>query len=376
MKSRGREELSADLIVDWTTLVTPRHRIHVLHGGTEDPFGVQNAVQHLQRTWCAPAVLVNTAQQLRELANGPDRLAKGVRPIVCVPLAVVAEAPAAYDALTSLDSSTCVVTVPVSKLQGRPYAKSSDIVAVVLPSTRLDMDNVDAVTRTYRFPRSSRRVDAAEDIGPGVDGPDVHITGPAASSQVMTTEDLDTMLWSLPHEYGIAWCVGRSMRPAIIDFSNAVVQDARRLSETQTLADRAWWWSRNTGIAGALTVLPDLPCGLVVAEGAPFMPARPSFLTRVSHDTLAFVTSQSRADVYAARCQHAVASRPYDGHVVDNKDAVVPVRLCLQHAVDTVAFVEGREVVTLTCRCTFPTARHAVSYRAPKRAWKPYGGPL
>ena len=368
----------ADLIVDWTTLVTPEHRIHILHGGTEDPFGVQNAVQHLQRTWCMPAVIVKSATQLRELSRTPDRMSKDVRPIVCVPLAVVAEAPAAYDELVVLNRSTCVVTVPVSKLHGPPYSKRGGIVAVVLPSTRLDMDNVHAVLHTYRYPRSKRLM---EDIGPGVDGVDaeaeeVEKTPAGNTLQYVVPTDLDHMLWSLPHEYGIAWCIGRSVRPAVIDFSNAVVQDARRLCEMQTLTDRAWWWSRDTGIAGVLTVLPDLPIGLVVARGAPFTPALKPCLRRVSDNTLAFVTSKTRSDLYALRCRHAVATKTYDAHVVDGRDTVVPIRLSLQHAVDTLAIIDGQEVVTLTCRCTFPTSSFAVAYSAPKRTWKTYVGPL
>lgn len=364
--------------------MTSSDRIHVLHGGSEDPFGIQNAVQHLQRTWCMPAVIVKTAGQLRELANTLDRLPKDVRPIVCVPLAVIAAAPAAYDVLTAMDRSTCVVTVPVSTLYGRPYSKRSGIVAVVLPSVRLDMDNVHTVLETYRFP--CMHVD--EDIGPGVDGIDAD-TATAAGGKAHDADagvdvgasvdldlDLERMLWVLPHEYGIAWCVGRSSRPAVIDFGNAVVQDARRLSEVQTLSDRAWWWSRDTGIASALTVLPDVPKGLVVAEGAPFSPAREPRLRRVSHNTLAFVTSETRADVYASRCKHEVASKAFDGHVVDGRDTVVPIRLCLQHAVDTSTSIRGHDVVTLTCHCTFPTARHAITYSAPKRAWKTYAGTL
>jgi hypothetical protein len=425
------EEALMPQAVDCTTMVMPCTRVHILHGGRADPFGVRAVVTHLQQTWCAALVVCDTPSHLKEIAGTLSQTSSATRPlrslqrlIVCVASSVVAQAPTAYDVLTAQDGVTCAITVPVSTLCGAPYSRRCGITAILLPSTRLDMDNIRTVEVVYRFPNVSHAelhpgdgVDAetskygtnngdGDGDGDGDGGTAVnhtrkdstslsvrsrmegtsstalrHVKGTTsrpASRKDGTSSDtldgMDAMLWVLPHDFAIAWLVGRSSRASVIDVTNAVAANRRQLQDVQTAADRAWWWSRGAGVAPAPLSLPAVVAGLAAVRGAPFAPAHDPCFRRHSDNTLAFVTSQTHEQLYLARSNAVVAKRSYDAHVVNAEDDVVPIRLCLNETVDAVA-AGTTYAITMTCKCTFPSPSATPSPDA-KRTWKTYAGVL
>jgi hypothetical protein len=371
------------LSVDVTTMVTPCTRVHILHGGKTDVFGIRQAVSHLQSAWCMPAVLCRNRSHLQELAETVSRVPPGTHFIVCVPFDVVAHAPDAYDRLCAHDTITVLITVPVSSLGGAPYARASDILVITIPSARIDMDNLQNVKDVYRFPKPA--CCSALDIGPGVDNDDDANTtadvdvdvDASADLDLDLAYDLDSMAWSLPHEYGIAWRVGRSLfRPAIVDFSNPVISNARRLADAQTAVDRAWWWSRDTGIAHTLLKLPDVIAGITIAANAPFTAVCNTDIRRISDDTLAFATSMTKDELFTLRSTCSTVCKCYDAHVLSADDACTPVRFALQNTFEH----ERNGVLTLTCRVTFPVTTPVATltdgHERRRKTWKPYVGKL
>ena len=363
--------------VDCTSMVTPCARLHVLHGGNRDDAGIQAFVSHLQQSWCAAVVHCSTGAHLRSIAETIDRVPSAVRLIVCVPLGAVAAAPDAYDALTMAGrghDTTCVVTIPLSKLTGAPYSKRSDITVVVLPSARLDMDNVHTAAAVYRFPSVPL---TQLDAGRCVDECSVQEVAVTTTrkDEDEDKDNLDGILWVLPHEFVVAWMVGRSARPSVLDVTNPVAVNRRKLRDAQGAADRAWWWSRDLSLkTGAWTSLPSVLAGLAGVKGFPFTPARDPCYRRISDDTLAFNVVQTREQLYALRAAQATSSRMYDVHVLDDTDAVTPVQMCLNTTVDATSHAG---VVTVTCKCSFPREAVATNGQpACRRTWKAYAGVL
>ena len=369
----------ACLPVDVTTMVTPCTRVHILHGGKTDVFGIRQAVSHLQAAWCMPAVLCRNKTHVRELAETVSRVSSNTHFIVCVPFDVVADVPDAYDRLCEHDTITVIITVPVCSLGGPPYARASDILVITIPSARIDMDNLQNVKDVYRFPTPSCWT--ALDIGPGVDGvhaeTDTSAFSDADDFKLDLAYDLDSMVWSLPHEYGIAWRVGRSLfRPAIVDFSNPVISNARRLADAQTAVDRAWWWNRDTGIAHTLLKLPDAIAGITIAANAPFTAVCNTDIRRISDDTLAFATSMTNDELFQLRSACSAGCECYDAHVLSADDACTPVRFVLQNMFGH----EKDGALIFTCRVTFPSTSPFVTStdgtERRRKTWKPYVGKL
>lgn len=338
--------------VDWTALVQPSSRIHILHGGKDDKFGVYQAVRHLQRTWGMGLVVCKTGEQLQELATTiPTRVSSSdVKLIVCVPIECVYERPDAYDEVCAYPNVTCILTAPISALDGKPYSRRSHIVALLLPSSRVDMDVMYNVDTIYSFPNTT-------DAG-----------------------DLQSMMWVLPHGYGLAWSVGTSRMPAYVNFTNAVpASSSRSLQDTQNLVDRAWWWTRDTNLLPRLQSLPLHPVMIVTVKNAPFCPSMQPALTRVEDSKLRFVSAQSEESLLKLRASPDVSTRQWDAHVIDATDAITPIFLCLDTTVHTKTYNPDTEAydMVLTCPCTFACATSVEPVTASTTTtskWKAYAG--
>lgn len=335
--------------VDWTALVQKDSRIHILHGGSKDEVGVYECSRHLCKTWSAGLVIIDEHAHFVEIAKShAGRVNRTTHLVIVVSAEVVASSPRSYDELRTIENATVIVTIPISTLCGSPYSSKSRIVAVVLPSCRVDMDNVHAVEKVYRFPVA-------------------HV--------------LEDTLWVMPHSLGLAWSVGQSTEPSFVSFKDAVDANPAKTREAQFETDRAWYWNRRTSALPVLNVLPRGAIGIVPIKNAPFCPARDPALLCLDDRRLRFITSTSEERLYRLRTTKEVAERDYPCHVIGPRHGVVPVTMSLADTLEEVVRddfddpeTEHRFLV-VTCKMQ-NIAIETVSEELGSRSeeWKSYSG--
>ncbi len=324
------------LPVDWTSLVTPETRIHLLHGGSADDMSVYQCMAHLQQTWNAGLVMCRTAAHLSELASSTGRIPAQTRLIVCVPLGAIAHVPESYDFLSDQPNVTVVVSVPITTLKGEPFSRRAKIVCVVLPSCRVDIDNVHVVQRVYSFPK----------------------TGSAS---------LEDAVQVLPNGLGLAWSAGgRSHEPSFVSFTDPCRGNFTKIFEAQSACDRAWYWSKDTSMIPVLTQMPAAPKIVVFEKQAPFQPARDMCLECLGPTVIRFVTSQTLAMLERSRSDATLGNMVFSGHVVGPTDEVYPfgvsLNSTLHEMVPNPVYVPEEDhpsdalILKLTCTCTFEAA--------------------
>ena len=214
--------------VDIAALVHPGSatRLHVLHGGAQDPWGVHNCVQYLQRLWSAGVAHIHCADELVVLARTVvvTRTAPAVPLIVVVPVEVVVSACTVYDELCRRAPKVSVVTtVPVDAVDGTqaPYPSRRRIVAIALPSCRCaPLDSLRAAAKVYALPIGGRALRGA--------------------------------LAGLPHTAGVGWAAGgQCSQPSYLTMrpGDAVVDQAR-VDDAQLAVDKTWWWAERNRVRG------------------------------------------------------------------------------------------------------------------------------
>lgn len=349
------------LPVDWTSLVTPETRIHLLHGGSADDMSVYQCMAHLQQTWDAGLVMCRTPAHLTELAETTARIPKQTRLVVCVPLSAIAHVPERYDFLSAQPNVTVVVSVPIMTLKGEPFSHRAKIVCVVLPSCRVDIDNVHIVQRVYSFPATG-------------------------------ASTLEDAVQVLPNGLGLAWSAGgRSSEPSFVSFVDPCRGSMAKIFDAQSACDRAWFWSKDTSMIPVLTKMPAAPKTVVFEKQAPFQPAREMYLECLGPACIRFVTSQTPAMLERSRSDGSLGAMVFSGHVVGAGDEVYPFGVSLNSTMHELVpnplFVADRDMpedaylLKLTCTCTFESAVRVpavpgaapapgVSTPAPSTSWK------
>lgn len=326
--------------VEWTRLVSAGTRIHVLHGGTADEVGIYHCAAHLQGVWGAGLIRVQTREQmldvLRSIAATPT--AKS-RLLVCLPAEAIASYPAGYDLLVAMPHITVVVTIPVTSVCGRPYSVRSDIVVLMLPSCRVDMDTIHTAAHNYRFPESKVFLEQA--------------------------------MWSLPHEVGISWRVGDEL----VSHANFAVA-AAALPNAQEDVDRAFWWAANTRPRPGGTQLPATISSLVTTKRSPFYPTHDTSPDRIDHATIRLRTNLDRDLLTAVRSENGRCTQSCDFHALTPDGAVFPFKMVLAHCREEAIIEDDEAVLYLIGPCTF--LQSTVVAPAPENTskWKTFASAL
>lgn len=285
--------------VDWTAMVRKGSQVHLLHGGRRDTLSCLQAARHLHRSWGAGVVMVRTPAQATELAHTLQRVPGSMHVLVCIGADTVSRVPHVYDAIMRQSNVTLLLCVPIMSVTGKPYSRRHDVVAVMLPSCRVDMDNMHDTGVVYRFPR--RTV-------------------------------LQHSAWLLPQGMGITWRVGVSKDLTYVSFDPVVSERRDTLLDVQLAVDRAWYWNRVAVEDIVLTSLPLRLESLVMPKGAPFYPARELNLRVASSNELEFDSSLLPEEVVALRSDGAVSGTAFDVHLLDTHGNVIPVQMCLANA--------------------------------------------
>lgn len=262
--------------VPLSAFVHAGEKLHVLHGGTADTLGVYQAACHLQREWWGPSrgvILIDDAARLRELLATFDRLGKDVPLLACVACAAIADAPDEYDALCRCRTVHVIVTVPLSRVRGRPYRSDSGITALVLPSARLDVAATRVAAAVYCCP--------------------------------LPDNVLRDALSTLPHGRGVTWTCCKSGKPAGAQIAALDYTPTPATAAAQQAVSRAWYWASAKLGAAANPALPMYLGELVTTADSPFKPVSGSPLTRVDGTHIgiqsAFAAEQFAAEVARTR---------------------------------------------------------------------------
>lgn len=319
---------------DWSAIVKPGTKIHILHGGTSDAQGVYECAQHLQRVWQAGVVCASNKDQVLAIVRAAEGGANA-RLIVVISTETIAECPTGYDALLRMGHVTVLVAAALAQTRGRPYSPSAAIVAVILPSCRADMEYVCAAAAVYCFP-------GAADM-------------------------LEQSLWSLPHGMALAWPVG-SRAPLCVSFLAA----GPPLPQ-QEAVDRLFWWAAP---ARPVPGLPHTITDVVTTKGSPFYPTQGVVPQRVAADRIRLRSSMDASMLMAARSDPEVCSRRCDFHIVDTDGAVHPCHLVLNACTEEwVRGEEDEDMLFLTGTVTYRKLVAASVAPAPV-AWKQYTAAL
>ena len=325
---------------DWMGIIRPGTRIHILHGGASDEHGVYECARHLQSVWGAGVVWAASREHMLAIVRAVESTPALTRLIVVASTAAIASYPSGYDALTRTPHVTVIVAAALATVTGAPYSLSSRIVAVMLPSCRVDMDHVRSAADVYCFPED--------------------------------TVMLEQSLWSLPHGMGLAWTVGQG-RPLCVSFLDAAAPVPQ-----QDVVDRLFWWA---AAARPLTGLPASMAELVTTKGSPFYPAHGVPPQRVSEDRIRICSSMDAGMLRQARSSPAACATACDFHILARDGSVHPFSLALGACTDevilgeTMLSGEREETLYLTGTCQFPrrataAAATAAAAHSERTAWK------
>jgi hypothetical protein len=324
--------------IKWTELVSAGTRIHVLHGGTSDEVGIYHCAAHLQGVWGVGLIRVQTREQMLDVLRSIASTSTAkTRLLVCLPAEAIAAYPAGYDLLVAMPHITVVVTIPVTTVRGKPYSSRSDIVVLMLPSCRADVDSIYTTADIYRFPESKSFLEQA--------------------------------LWSLPHEVGISWRVGDKL-VSHADFAGAGVA----ATAAQENLDRAFWWAANTRPRPGVAQLPPVISSLVTTKRSPFYPTPDVSPVRIDPTTIRLRTNMDRDLLTQVRSDSDRSTQSCDFHAITADGAVFPFKMVLAHCREE-AVVEDDEdtVIYLIGPCTFLATTPKDAYTpAETPTWKTF----
>jgi hypothetical protein len=334
-RPHARRETYLYAEADWMSIIHPGTRIHILHGGAADEHGVYECARHLQGVWGAGVVWAASREHMAAIVRAVEEGSALTRLIVVASTAAIASYPTGYDALVRTAHVTVIVAAALATVAGAPYSHSSHIVAVMLPSCRVDMDHVRSAAAVYCFPED--------------------------------TVMLEQSLWSLPHGMGLAWTVGQG-RPLCVSFLEAT---AAHMPQQETV-DRLFWWAAP---ARPRDGLPAFMTELVTTKGSPFYPAHGVPPQRVGDNAIRICSSMDAGMLRQARSSPAACATACDFHIVARDGSVHPFTLALGACTDelilgeTLLSGEREETLFLTGTCQYPRRAAAVVPAAPP-TWK------
>ncbi len=321
----------SDSATDLMSMVHTSSKVHILHGGNSDTLTVFNVISHLQNTWSCGLVWIQTREHFLHFLSSIERIKSVNRVVVAVNVECISECPNGYDALCKNSSLTVIIVIPVHGISGSPYSKRSDIVAIMLPSCRVNLEE-------------------AVSAGEGV-----YISPTPVSEQ----------LQCIPNDRALAWVVGKSSEISMVSFDSPAIGTAN-----QDTIDLAFWWSSSTMSIPHGVILPRYITKLVPRVTTRLLPQLRLPVLTIGSDTIQFTPTWTASDLYKERSSHGDELHMY--HTLDVDGNVLPISIQLKDCIEEI--IEG-DIRYLTCTVRI-YVKDVISEDIPTTVWKYVDNPV
>jgi hypothetical protein len=278
---------------------------------------------YLQHKWSLAIVRIDTRAQLSSFINTPNGH-RGLRMLICLSAATIAEWPEGYNLLRKLKHSTVLVTIPVHTILNKPYSDKTRMCIVALPSCRQA-------------------------------GPAGLVTAAAVYHQnpMLLGEMLDTAV----HGQGVCWQL--ACRPEVATFSLQTLDE-----RLQDPLERAFWWAR------IAVDTHEVPSGSFIVHAPSALPLDIMHPVRKTASAFVFYTTSDLVTVQTIHC-----GTSYACHFMDtDSGCMTPFWLGLSEC--TLHTSGQQRQVVCTARFTKPVTPAFCTATFGSLVWKTSSGGL